>query len=397
MNIPDGGAGRGRHGILRGWFMRENVRNWAVGAGLLATVVAGLGWFAACNGDSPVANAAVRPMGAGPNEAVSVVVTTVEFQPFAQDMEAIGTARANEAVDVTAKISNRVTAIRFREGQQVRAGDVLVEFDGEQARANVAAAEAELRDSRSQFNRSRELFATKALSEAQLDQLQAALSTAEARLAGARSQLNDTIIRAPFAGRVGLRNVSVGSFVSPGTVITTLDDTSIIKLDFSVPEVFLAQLREGLEITSRTTAYADEAFKGKVSSIDNRLDPVSRAVLVRARIDNRDGRLKPGMLMTVRLMRAQAPALLIPEQALVPESDRKFVFAVRDDKAVRVEVQTGRRRPGEVEVTDGLSAGDVVIVEGTQKVRDGMAVKAISGMVQGAGTSAAPSTPESRA
>jgi membrane fusion protein (multidrug efflux system) len=292
-------------------------------------------------------------------------------------MEAIGTARANEAIDVTAKISNRVTAIRFREGQKVQAGDVLVEFDSEQARANLAEAEAALRDSRSQFNRRRELFATNALSESQLDQLQATLSMNEARVAGARSQLNDTMIRAPFAGRVGLRNVSVGSFVSPTTVITTLDDTSVIKLDFSVPEVFLAQLREGLEITGRTTAYAGESFKGKVASIDNRLDPVSRAVVVRARIDNGDGRLKPGMLMTVVLMRAEAPAVLIPEQALVPEGDRKFVFAVRADKAARVEVQTGRRRPGEVEVVNGLAEGDLIITEGTQKVRDGIPVKVI--------------------
>ncbi|HKE95241.1 MAG TPA: efflux RND transporter periplasmic adaptor subunit [Povalibacter sp.] len=348
------------------------MRNLTVGAALLAAL-AGLVWFAASNGDAPAT--AAGPVGSG---AVSVVATTVNYRPFAQDMEAIGTARANEAIDVTAKLSNRVTAIHFREGQQVRAGDVLVDFDSEQARANLEGAEAALRDSRSQFNRSRELFATHALSESQLDQVQATLSVNEARVAVARAQLNDTMIRAPFAGRVGLRNISVGSYVSPDTVITTLDDTSVIKLDFSVPEVFLAQLREGMEITGRTTAYADESFNGRVSGIDNRLDPVSRAVTVRARIDNRDGRLKPGMLMAVKLMRADTPALLIPEQSLVPEGNRQFVFAVRDDKANRIEVQTGRRRPGEVEIVKGLAAGDVVIVEGTQKVRDGSAVKVIA-------------------
>ncbi len=349
----------------------------------MLVAVAGIGWYAKSSG-GPQAPIASRPaFGAG--KPVNVIVETVGYAPFAQDLEAIGTARANEAVDVTAKVSNRVTAIAFREGQIVRAGDVLVEFDSEQVRASLAEAEAALRDSRSQFNRSRELFATRALSEAQLDQLQATLSMNEARVAGARSQLNDTIIRAPFAGRVGLRNVSVGSFVTPGTVITTLDDTSVIKLDFSVPEVFLAQVREGLEISSRTTAYAGEAFRGKVSSIDNRLDPVSRAVLVRARIDNRDGRLKPGMLMTVALMRAETPALLIPEQALVPEGNEQYVFAVRDGKAVRMKVQTGRRRPGEVEIIDGLGDGDVVIVEGTQKVREGTAVSpVVDAAVQGA-------------
>lgn len=362
------------------------VRNLVVGAALVVAAT-GIGWYAVSNGDAPATKPAVVGArgGFGPGGPVSVLVATVAYESFAQGIEAVGSARANEAVDITAKVSNRVTKIAFREGQQVKAGDVLVEFDSEQARANLAEAEAALRDSRSQFNRSRELFATKALSEAQLDQLQATLSMNEARVAGAKSQLNDTIIRAPFSGRVGLRNVSVGSFVSPATVITTLDDTSVIKLDFSVPEAFLSQISEGLEIRARTTAYADEVFKGRVSSIDSRLDPVSRAVVVRARIDNRDGRLKPGMLMTVNLVRSDASALLIPEQALVPQGDRKFVFVVRDDKAVQTEVVTGRRRPGEVEILQGLVAGDVVIVEGTQKVRDGLPVKPVPGdTVQGA-------------
>jgi membrane fusion protein (multidrug efflux system) len=363
-----------------------NLRSIAVGAAVVITL-AGLGWFAISNGDSPTPAQsmgsrppAARPQGGarpgfGPNGPISVVAVTLKRQPFARQMEAVGTARANEAVDITSKTSNRVTKILFREGQQVKAGEVLVEFDTEQARASLAEAEAALKDSQSQFKRSRELYTTKALSEAQLDQLQATLSTNEARVAGARSQLNDMIIRAPFAGRVGLRNVSVGSYVSPGGVITTLDDTSIIKLDFSVPEVFLASLQEGLEISARTSAYPDVEFKGKVSSIDSRLDPVSRAIIVRARIDNKDGRLKPGMFMTVKLIRADAPALMLPEEALVPEGNSKFVFVVRDGKAMRVEVQTGRRRPGEVEITGGLDEGDVVVTEGTQKVRNGQPVK----------------------
>lgn len=311
----------------------------------------------------------------GPGSPVGVLVAPVSRVPFALELEAVGNARANEAVDITAKTSNRITVIRFREGQQVKAGDVLVEFDGEQARANLAEAEAALRDSRSQFNRSRELYNTKALSEAQLDQLQATLTVNEARVSGSRSQLNDTIIRAPFAGRVGLRNISVGSFVSPGTVITTLDDTSIIKVDFSVPEVFLSTLKEGLLVAAQSSAYPETPFNGKVTSIDSRLDPVSRAVLVRAQIENRDGRLKPGMFMTVKLTRSEAPALMIPEQALIPEGDKRYVFAVRDGKAVRSEVRTGRRRPGEVEILGGVAEGDIVVVEGTQKIRDGVAVK----------------------
>jgi len=309
---------------------------------------------------------------AGP---VAVLVTTVRSQPFGGVLEAVGSARANEAVDITAKNSNRIMAIRFREGQQVRQGEVLVEFDSEQAHATLAEAEAALQDAQRQFKRSRDLFVTKALSEAQLDQINATVSANEARVAGARSQLNDTIIRAPFGGRIGLRNVSIGSFVNPGTVITTLDDTSRIKVDFSVPEVFLASLAEGLEIKARTSAYPATEFVGKVLTVGSRLDPVSRAVMVRGQIDNRDGRLKPGMLMTVKVDRPEQPALLVPEQALVPEGERKFVFAVRQGKAAKVEVETGRRRPGQVEIVTGLVAGDMVVVEGTQKVRDGGAVK----------------------
>lgn len=313
--------------------------------------------------------------GGRPSGPVSVLVTTVSSQPFARVLEAVGSARANEAVDITAKNSNRITAIRFREGEQVRKGEVLVEFDSEQARATLAEAEAALQDARRQFKRSRDLFATKALSESQLDQINATLSANEARVAGARSQLSDTIIRAPFAGRVGLRNVSIGSFVNPGTVITTLDDASVIKVDFSVPEVFLASIAEGLEIKARSSAYPEVEFIGKVLSIGSRLDPVSRAITVRAQIDNGDGRLKPGMLMTVNMTRPEPPALLVPEQALVPEGSHKYVFVVRSGKAAKVEVETGRRRPGQVEIVAGLVAGEVVVVEGTQKVRDGTEVK----------------------
>jgi membrane fusion protein (multidrug efflux system) len=358
-----------------------NLRSIVVAVAILIAL-GGVGWFAASDGSSganPSVSAAskTKPR-AGAGAPVGVLVARVTKLPFAAEMEAIGTAHANEAVDITAKVSNRVTAIRFREGQQVKEGDVLVELDGEQARATLAQTEAALGDSRSQFNRSRELYQTKALSEAQLDQLQATLAGNEARVAGARSQLNDTIVRAPFAGRVGLRNVSLGGLVSPGAVITTLDDTSVIKLDFSVPEVFLATLAEGQEITARTAAYPDKEFKGRVSGIDSRLDPVSRSLVVRARIDNRDARLKPGMLMTARLVRSEAAALMIPEQAIVPEGERKFVYVVRGGKAARADVQTGRRRPGEVEILNGLAEGEQIVVEGQIKIREGTAVKAMA-------------------
>lgn len=350
-------------------------------AALCALVAFGVGMSACSDGDAsrpagPGQQAqGGRPGAGGPGGATSVIAAPVELKDFAGDVEAIGTARANEAVTITAKVSNTVTAIRFQEGQEVKAGEVLIELDTAQVRANLAEAEAALAESESQFKRSRELFNTRALSEAQLDQLEATLKANQARVAAARAQLSDQIIRAPFSGRMGLRNISLGSLISPGTVITTLDDIRIIKLDFSVPEVFLPVVSEGQTISARATAYPDQTFEGKVRSIDSRIDPVSRSVIVRAEIANPDRRLKPGMFMTVRLMRSEKPSLVIPEQALVPEGDRQFVYVVHEGKAVRTEVKTGRRRPGEVEVLSGLAQGDSVVIEGTQKVRDGGAVR----------------------
>jgi multidrug efflux pump subunit AcrA (membrane-fusion protein) len=201
---------------------------------------------------------------------VEVVAVQARSERLSFEMEALGTTRANESIDVTSKVVNQVTAVRFEEGQQVRRGQVLVELDAEQVRADLAAAEAALVESRSQFERSRELAATKILSDSQLEQIEATYKGNEARVGAARARVNDTVVRAPFDGRVGLRRVSVGSLVSPGTVITTLDDTRTIKLDFTIPETFLSVVQPGLEISARSVAYPDRNFGGKVSSIDSR-------------------------------------------------------------------------------------------------------------------------------
>src|SRR5215831_8593121 len=329
----------------------------------------------------PVKGGTNGKSGAGPQNRqgggapTAVVTVFVRKSSFASEVEALGTAKANEAIDITAKVSNRVKAIRFREGQSVRTGDVLVELDPEESAADLAVAEAALSDSKSQVKRSRELFQTKVLSAQQMEQLESTNQANEARVASAKARYNEQIIRAPFSGRVGLRNVSVGGLVSPGTVITTLDDLSVMKVDFSVPETFLSVLKEGLEIDATTTAYSGEQFRGTVLSVGSRVDTMSRSVLVRGQLANREGKLKPGMFMTVHLRSADINALVIPEQSLVPERDKQFVFAVRDGKAVKTEIVVGRRRPGEVEVLKGLQAGDVVVTEGTQKVRDGGTVR----------------------
>jgi membrane fusion protein (multidrug efflux system) len=307
-------------------------------------------------------------------QQVPVVTGLVEKLPLAVQIEAVGTARANEAVDITSKAANMVTAIRFVEGQRVKAGAVLVELDGAQARADLAAAEAALKESMSTFKRSRDLYARQALSESQLEQIEATLAANQARVAAAQSRVADTVIRAPFSGRVGLRRVSLGSLISPGTVITTLDDSSVIKLDFDVPESLVAVLGPGQAVAATSIAYPGRVFEGRVTSVDSRVDPVSRSVTVRAAIPNAAGQLKPGMFMAVRLSREPLPALVVPESALVPERGSVYVFIVKDGVAERREVTIGRREPGRVELLAGAEAGQRVVVQGSQKIRDGSPV-----------------------
>ena len=316
---------------------------------------------------------------------VRVIVAPVRSERLVGEIEALGTAHANESIDVTAKVSNLVTAVRFAEGQQVRSGDLLVELDGSQARAELAIAEAAVTESRSQYKRSRELYTTKALSEAQLDQIEAALKANEARVAVAQAKLRDTMIRAPFAGRVGLRRISLGSLVNPGAVITTLDDTATIKLDFTVPETNLSALTPGLPITATSIAYPGTTFEGKVSSVDSRVDPSTRSVTVRALVPNPDNLLKPGMFLNVRLSRGATDALLVPEQALVPQQGDVFVFLLEGDTVAKRLIRTGQRRVGDVQVLQGLSAGDLVVTEGTQKLRDGAKVTIVDAAAE-AGT-----------
>ncbi|HEU4593449.1 MAG TPA: efflux RND transporter periplasmic adaptor subunit [Steroidobacteraceae bacterium] len=341
----------------------------------IAVAVISAAWALYATQHRPAAGAVSSGAGMRSNAPAFVSLAAVRSERISQKLEALGNARANESVDVTSKSSNIVTAVRFRDGEKVNRGQVLVQLDDAQARADVAAADAALTESQAQFNRSRELLNTQALSKSQFDQLEATLKANRARLAAANARLEDTVIRAPFSGHVGLRRVSVGSLINPGTVITTLDDTSVIKLDFAVPENFLASLRRGLAVRATAPAFPGRNFTGTVSSIDSRVDVSTRAVIVRALLSNEDGALKPGMFLNVSLANDDREALVIPEEALTPEAERQYVFVVDGNKAQRREVQIGMRRPGFVEVVSGVNAGEKVVIEGTQKVRDGGAVR----------------------
>jgi membrane fusion protein, multidrug efflux system len=337
----------------------------------LCTAFIGTGLLVACSptGDQP----AGAPSAEGP--IVTVVTATAAVRPLAVEVEAVGTAQAKESVDVTSKTTNTVVAVRFREGDRVRKGAVLVELDSAEAKADLEEAEAALAESENQFKRSRDLYAQQALSVSQLDQIEATLKGNRARVSAAKARLDDTVIRASFDGRTGFRRVSVGSLVNPGTIITTLDDTSIINLDFTVPETYFYMLERGLRVTARSAGLPDRMFEGTVSNLGSRVDPVTRSITVRAEIPNADGVLRPGMFMTVILQGQPKPTLLVPEAAIVPEQGKTFVFVVTDGVIERREVRTGRRRPGEVEIVEGLREHERVVVEGTQNVSDGIRVR----------------------
>lgn len=350
---------------------------------ILPLLLAAAAPLAGCGNDEPAQSG-----GRGWGAAARVVTTEVQLRPMVDEIEALGTARANESIEIRPRLASLVDRIVFEEGQAVRQGDLLVELENNEIEAGLALAKASLSESRSIYERNRSLASTQAISASNLDQLLAKVRTDEAQVEAAQARLANTRIRAPFAGRVGLRRVSPGSFVDTSTVITTLDDVSRIKLDFAVPETFLTVIREGMDIVAHSLVYPDREFTGAVESIDTRLDPVSRAVQVRAIIPNDDGALKPGMFLTVDLRRDRGDVLVAPEQAIVPEGTRQYVYRIHDGKAEKRRVILGRRIPGFVTIEDGLAPGDEIVTEGAHKLRDGSSVETTAPV-----TATTPSTP----
>ncbi len=324
--------------------------------------------------------AALLPGAAGAQMpgAPAVVVAPARVESFPLAVEALGNAAANEAVAIRPLISATLTAIQFEEGQMVEAGTVLAQLENIEPLSDVAATRATLAESEAQYRRLAELYKTQAVSQSQLNEITARRDADMAAVAAAEARLAHTVIKAPFAGRLGLRRVSVGSLVGPDTIITTLDDTDSIKLDFDVPEVFLARLEPGLEVVAHSAAYPEQEFRGRVSSVDTRVDPVSRTIRVRSVLGNEAGLLRAGMFLTVTLLRQNVDALMIPEEAIVPERSEQYVWVVGADEVAELRrVGTGRRRPGQVEILDGLEPGERVIVAGTQKARPGQPVRVV--------------------
>ncbi|MEO7917516.1 MAG: efflux RND transporter periplasmic adaptor subunit [Dokdonella sp.] len=312
-----------------------------------------------------------------PQAQPPVPVTTLVLAKtgWSDTLEAVGTAKANESVVLTAKITEQVRKISFEDGQQVNAGDVLVSLTSGQQVAALAEAQAMAVDSASQFRRQQDLVKQGTISKSVFDTAQATRDSGAARVNALRAQLADRVVTAPFSGVLGLRQVSLGALVTPGTVITTLDDVSSIRFDFPIAEVHLAALTPGHEIIARSAAYPDREFHGTVESLDSRVDPVTRAVLVRAVIPNPDGLLRGGMLLTAKVLQPERQTLVLPEIAVVQVGLESSAFRVKaDDTVEQVKVALGARRRGEVEILDGLSVGDRIVIEGTMRLREGASI-----------------------
>jgi membrane fusion protein (multidrug efflux system) len=340
--------------------------------------LAGAAWYYQDRLPWPGREPAGGPARGAAARAISVEVAAATRADVVTSVEAVGTALANEAVAITAKTSGLIKKIGFQEGQKIAAGTVLAELDAGETEAKLAELRAARENARTVLERAKALLATRNVPEARVEELQALYSVAIARVQAEEAKLADTVIRAPFSGRLGLRQVSLGALVRPGDTITTLDDTSVIKLDFEVPEIELPGIQPGLAVTATGAAVPDREFAGQVTTIASRVDPVTRSVRVRATVPNADEALKPGMFMTVRLITGRrSNAVVIPEEAVLSTGGQHFVFAVKEGKAQRVRVRLGQRLPGKVEVLDGVAAGTEVIVGGLQQVRDGVPVRVL--------------------
>jgi membrane fusion protein (multidrug efflux system) len=338
---------------------------------LVPLVLAG-GLLVACESAPEEGAGPMGMMGGG--GSVAVVVTPVVAETFVDSFTALGNAEANEAVDIVARVSSAITGIHFVEGQRVERGTLLVELDDREIAADFAVAKAAFDKVSGQYERSKSQGKTQVVSAGELEDLAADVRRAKADMQSAQARLDYCSIRAPIAGFVGLRNVSPGDLVGMDTVITTLDDTDLIKLNFSMPEIFLANIKTGMQVAAATSVYPNKTFSGEVISLDTRIDPVTRSITVIAVINNPDGILLPGMFMTVDLQRSRAGVLLIPEEALAPRSGRQFVFVVVDGVAEEREIKLGIRAPGRAEVAAGLQVGEQVVIEGIQKIRPGSQV-----------------------
>jgi len=313
-----------------------------------------------------------RPPFGGP---VTVATEPAAREPLVKVIEALGTAKANESVTLTASLNETVRRINFEDGDFVEAGTILVELSNEEEEAQLAEARANLDEAQRQLARLKDLDEQGIAATSDVDEARAGAEAAEARLNSVIARLDDRLIRAPFSGMLGFREVSPGTLLMSGDAITTLDDVSQIKLDFTVPETVLNLMKPGGKIIARSASWGDREFTGIVRAVGSRVDPVTRAVVVRALIPNEDGALRPGMLLTVRVVTEEKLAFMVPERVVVQVGTKAFVYVVDDENvAHRQVVQLGTRQAGNVEIVSGVNEGDRIVTLGIIKLRDGAKV-----------------------
>jgi len=306
----------------------------------------------------------------------SVVVASVIKQNVRREVEALGTVKSRESVVLSAKVTEKVDKVHFSDGQQVRSGELLVTLLSGEQKAKVRAAKANLKEQQREYKRIEGLVKRNTIASSELDKLFTDIEIARAVLAQNQAELEARFILAPFSGLLGFRQISPGALVTPGTVITTLDDLAKVKLDFTIPEQFIGELQLGSTIEGRVAAFPRQQFSGLVSGIDSRVNPLTRAIVVRAEIDNPQLLLRPGMLMTLNLIVEQRQGLVVPEEALVPRQQNNYLFVVNSDSVVEQrQIEVGFRSRGEAEILSGVTEGEVIITRGIQRVRPGQAVE----------------------
>ena len=338
-------------------------------------------------GPGASAQGAGRPGGAGGTSGrrggfggpTMVTVAVIQPRTFEDTIEVLGVAKGRQSVTLTAATTQLVDRVRFTDGQRVSRGAVLVELRDTEPDAGTAQAEARLVQARRAYDRFKTLGDQGFASKAAIDQYEASWRSAQADVSAARARQNDRLIRAPFAGVVGLSDVAPGALVNPGAPIVTLDDVSAIRVDFQTPERYLGQLRQGQSLLATADAYPGVTIAGRIAKLDTRVDERTRAITARAEFPNTDGRLKPGMLMRVGISRGQRTSLSAPESAVAVQGDAAYVYVLRQmGERTMVEqrpILTGSRQMGFVEIREGVKAGEKIVADGLNKIQPGQPVR----------------------
>lgn len=356
------------------------MRNIAIGLILLVATGA-FAWTKFHAGGSPAAGpgAGAAAPGGGAPMGMPVEAEVIKAQDVTQEIIAVGSLLSNESVVLKSEIAGRLARIRFNEGQPVAAGAPLFDLDDSVYRAESEQARAALTLSQRNHERAVELFGRKLISTRERDEAAAKLDVDKATVALAQAHLAKTHITAPFAGVVGLRAVSPGDYINPGQALAPLEQISTLKADFRLSEAALSAIQVGQTLALEVDAYPGQTFPGKVYAIDPRLAEETRSVGVRARVPNDKGKLRPGLFARVRLAIARhKDAIMVPEQAIVPQGDSQFVYVIEGGKATMRPVTIGLRQNGRAEILTGVAAGDTVITAGVQKIGPGAPVMAIN-------------------